>query len=265
MHRFIKLRRILSLMSIIILVSCSSIESNETTPKIRIAVSSNMQFPLKEIADAFEAESGVRCELIIGSSGKLAAQIIEGAPFDLFVSADMKYPDLIHSRGLALNTPTQYGSGRLVLWTMDNNYQNLSIDNLLDKNIKHVAIANPRTAPYGKAAEEFLRKVKLYDQITSKLVFGESISQANQFITSGTAEIGFTSLSVVLSNQMKDKGKWIEIDPNLYSPINQGVVLLKKKNSVQKYANQFFDFLFTDKAKNILIKYGYNVDLIKTK
>ncbi|MEZ7496298.1 molybdate ABC transporter substrate-binding protein [Leeuwenhoekiella aequorea] len=227
--------------------------------KLRIATAANMQFAIQQLTADFTARTGIECELVISSSGKLTAQIKEGAPYDLFVAADMNYPQAIYEAGFAQQKPEVYAYGKLVLWSY--NDESLPLLRMLtDSTINHIAIANPRTAPYGSAAIAVLNAQKLYDSISHKLVFGESISQTNQFITSGAADIGFTALAVVKSTNLKNKGNWAVIDQSLYDPIAQGVVILKKDKKSEKDAQAFYSYLFSAEGQNILKDFGYSVD-----
>ncbi|MBQ0735839.1 molybdate ABC transporter substrate-binding protein [Aquimarina celericrescens] len=232
---------------------CTSTNSR----KVTIATAANMQFVMKEIAAAFTQETGIDCDVIISSSGKLTAQIKEGAPYDVFISADTKYPKILYEKGFTSNIPKIYGYGTLVLWSFSENVP-LDINLLTQNQIEHIALANPKTAPYGTAAIEVLKHAKIYDQISEKLVFGESISQTNQFILSGAAQIGFTAKSVVLSPQMKGKGEWISIDSTSYTPIAQAAVIIKK-DKISDAAMKFYEFLFSTKSKEILENFGYLV------
>ncbi|MDW7693470.1 molybdate ABC transporter substrate-binding protein [Flammeovirgaceae bacterium SG7u.111] len=223
-----------------------------------IATAANMQFVMKELTQVFEAETSIPCQVSISSSGKLTAQIKEGAPFDIFLSADMKFPQELQENKLSLSEPSIYAYGELVLWGMGKIPP--SIENLSDEKVKHIALANPKTAPYGSAAEAVLMHFSLLEKVKDKLVFGESIAQTNQFISTGAAEMGFTAKSVVVSPQILGKGKWIAIDPSLYPPIAQGIVLLKNGKASKEQAQKFYDFLFSAKGKEILNKFGYSVD-----
>ena len=229
----------------------------ENRTKLTIAVAANMQFAMEELKQAFVEDTGIACETIIGSSGKLTAQIREGAPFDVFISADMKYPTELFKWQLTLEDPEIYAYGKLVLWSMVDNLKP-SIDLLTKDVISHIALANPKTAPYGAAAVEVLKRYKIWEDVKSKLVYGESIAQTNQFITSKAAEIGFTAKSVVLSPAMQHQGKWYELDQDIYPPIAQGIVLLRQRKSHHTDARKFRDFLFSIKGKNILNKFGYS-------
>ncbi len=226
--------------------------------KISVAVAANMQFAMEELAKQFADSSGIQCDLIVSSSGKLTAQIKEGAPFDVFVAANMKYPEEVAKNGKADSPPKEYAYGKLVLWSMVPEIDP-SLTRLADESIKHIAVANPKTAPYGEAALEVLNYYNLAGSVEQKLVFGESIAQTNQFITTQSAELGFTAMSVVLSPKMRNKGRWTAVDDRAYTPIKQGVVLIKGENRPSPAARQFYQFLFSPAAKKILQDYGYAV------
>lgn len=212
-----------------------------------------MQFAMDSLVKNFEFKTGIPCQTVVGSSGKLTAQIIAGAPYDVFVAADMKYPNNLYKQGLTFNEPKVYAQGTLISWTLNDSIIP-SIKYLENPEINHIALANPNTAPYGTAAMEVLGHYQLDEKLKNKLVFGESIAQTNQFIHSEAAEIGFTSLSTIKAPELKKRGTWIEIDQQFYKPIEQGVVILKNQH---KDAQQFYDFLFTEEAKQILNHFGY--------
>lgn len=245
----------IKLIAIIILFNgCNSPKKEILT----IATAANMQYAMTELTAVFKNETGILCQTIIGSSGKLTAQIKEGAPYDIFVSADMKYPNELNRLGFTEGKSVIYAFGNLVLWSSDKNITP-SIPLLTDKSINHIALANPMTAPYGVAAIEVLKENKIYEQVKSKLVFGESISQTNQFIISKAAEIGFTAKSVVMAKKMQGKGNWVKIDKNSYSPIAQGLVIIKNNREKYEDAQKFYNFLFSEKGKEILNNFGYSV------
>ncbi|UCS92383.1 molybdate ABC transporter substrate-binding protein [Echinicola marina] len=231
---------------------------NPSSSHLSIATAANMQYAMDKLVERFEEETGFECEIILGSSGKLTAQIMEGAPYDILVSADINYPRTVHEAGFAHQAPKVYALGKLVLWSMNEKFKP-DIEALSNLEIKHIALANPKTAPYGKAAMEFIKNRGLEQHLADKLVYGESISQCNQFILSGSAEMGFTAKSVVLSPQLKDKGHWMSIDPAMYSPIEQAVVLLKSSPEKMNMAVKFYEFLSSKTAKSILLDYGYDV------
>ncbi len=249
------MRKYLILLSIIVSIFVSNCNDNISQPLL-IATAANMQFAVPPLLKAFTETTGIPCEAIISSSGKLTAQIKSGAPYDVFLSADMKYPEALYQEGLTLNAPKIYTYGTLVLWsTSIPNTLNLEV--LSSPSIQHIALANPKTAPYGKSAMEVLQGLNILPTIKDKLVFGESIAQTNQFITSQVAEIGFTAKSVVVSSNIKEQGQWISIDTTLYTPIEQGIVVIKNTPNKQQEAQQFYDFILSKKGQVILEEYGY--------
>lgn len=225
--------------------------------KVLVAVAANAQYALKEIASRYEEETGNQIDLIIGSSGKLTAQIKAAAPFDVFLSADMDYPSALHRAGLSTSAPRIYAYGNIVLWTTkDLNPSDAQV--LLLPEVKKIAIANPRLAPYGEASVSLLKHYGLYEQVKPKLVYGESISQVSQYIASGVADIGFTAKPVVLSPAMKGRGKWTDADKDAYAPIAQGAILLKSSRQRNKAgAEQFYNYLYSAGAREVFQKYGY--------
>ena len=247
----------IAILLLALVFACNS--STKESSKITIAASANMQYALGPITAKFTEKTGIPCQLIFGSSGKHTAQITQGAPFDIFVSADMKYPSILYDKGFTSAPPEIYAYGKLILWTMDDGLP-VSIGKLNTSSINHIALANPKTAPYGQAAVEVLEKYGLLDSLKNKLVYGESIGQTNQFIYSKSAEIGFTAQSVVLAPEMKDKGKWVLVNDSDYNPITQGVVIIKQSNGKNQQANKFYNFLFSNDAKMILKDFGYSVD-----
>ena len=237
----------------------NSCQTTTNHNNIRIATAANMQFAIQAITKAFAEETNIKCEVIVSSSGKLTAQIKEGAPYDAFISADMKYPNQLYEDGFSHKPPKVYAKGKLVLWSMKKNIVP-SIALLQSQDINHIALANPKTAPYGKAAMQILDFYKLTNLLEEKLVYGESISQTNQFINLQAAEIGFTAKSVVSSPIMKGKGQWIEMPDSVYTPIEQGIILL---NESKEDAKLFYEFLFSEKGQRILEIYGYEVSSLK--
>ena len=232
---------------------------NNRAEKIAIATAANMQFAMKELSEAFTNQTGIDCDIIVSSSGKLTAQIKEGAPYDLFVSANMKYPEDLYQSGFTSKKPEIYAYGKLVLWSATEGIEP-KMEFLENPKIRHIALANPKTAPYGQAALDALKYFDLFEKVEKKLVYGESISQTNQFIISGSAQIGFTAKSVVRSPKIANKGLWAKVNKKSYTPIAQGVVMLKK-DKLSKNAEKFYDFLFSDHSKEILEKFGYQVSV----
>ncbi|GAB3990178.1 molybdate ABC transporter substrate-binding protein [Spirosoma daeguense] len=225
---------------------------------LRVAVAANAQFVMEQLKTAFQKKTGVEVEAIVNSSGKLTTQIQQGAPYDVFLSADMEYPQTLHKEGLTQAAPVVYAYGTLVLWTAGELPVSADLNVLSDPTVRHIAIANPAMAPYGEAAVTYLKSRKMLEKVQSKIVYGQSISQVNQYILSGSAEIGFTAKSVVLDPTLTKKGKWIELPQTSYPPIAQGVVVLKRTTQA-KATEQFMTFLRSAEARNILQKYGYRV------
>ena len=226
--------------------------------QLHVAVAANAQFVANKLKEAFKKETGIDAELTTSSSGKLTAQIEQGAPFNVFLSADMKYPEELYSKGLTTNKPQVYAYGTLVLWTLKNINLTSDLSILSNRNVQKIAIANPKLAPYGEAAVQALTKRNLLSRVQQKVVYGESIAQVNQYLLSGAADVAFTAKSVVLDSAVSNKGKWIEVSPKWYNPIAQGVVIIRQSDAKQmSAANKFYQFLFSKKAKDIFIKYGY--------
>lgn len=241
----------------LLFVACVAAHADPLT----VAVAANAEYVFNDLAAEFKKESGQDLKPIIGSSGKFVTQIMNGAPYDVFLSADMEFPEKLYKDGYAVAAPKAYARGALVVWTMkdlDLRTWQSTMNTASGANVIKIAVANPQTAPYGRETMKALAKVKLDQSLASKLVFGESIAQTNQYIFSAVADMGFTAKSVVLSPDMKGKGKWIEVPRDLYDPIAQGVVILKHGQETNpKAAQEFYTFLYSEKARTILERYGY--------
>jgi len=227
---------------------------------LTVAVAANVQYAFEELKGEFTKDTGVEVKAVYASSGKITAQVEGGAPFDLFVSADMDYPQALEKEGMAYNSTKVYAYGKLVLWTMSDVDLSLGVESLVQETVRKIAIATPKTAPYGRGAVNALKYYGIYPKVSSKLVYGESIAQASQFISTRAADAGFTAKSIVMAKNMQGKGKWVEVDSKAYDPIAQGAVILKhaRKNDLAA-AQKLFDFLFSDKARAIFEKYGYTL------
>ena len=225
---------------------------------LTVAVAPNVKYAFDDLQAEFKKETGIDITPVFSSSGKITAQVRHGAPFDIFMSADMGFPETLYKNGYAAEPPRIYVYGALVLWTMKDLDMGKGVELLKDSIVKKVAMANPRAAPYGKEAIKVLKYYKLYDTVEPKLVYGEDVSQTSLYIASRAADIGLTAKSVVVSPEMKGKGKWIEIKKESYDPIAQGVVILKHGRVTNAVAAQrFHDFLFSPKARAIFEHYGY--------
>jgi molybdate transport system substrate-binding protein len=235
-------------------LSCAAQKS-----QIRVAAATDLQTTLPEIAAAFEARTGTHVEFVFGSSGNFFAQIQNGAPFDLFLSADNDYPRKLEDSGLALpNTRVVYGLGRIALWMSRDSPCDPRRETwkcLSDSGVKKIAIANPAHAPYGRAAVASLRAAGLYDQLKDKLVLGENISQAAQFVQSGNAQAGIVAYSLALSPAMRN-GKWWEIPSELHPAIEQSAVILKSAKN-QLATRAFLIFVTQGPGRAVLERYGF--------
>lgn len=233
-----------------------------TAGEINIAVAANVSYAIDELKAEFaKTNPDTKVQVTLGSSGKLTAQIKNGAPYGLFVSANMKYPQALYDDKIAITKPIVYAQGALAYLSVKKQDFSKGITLLEDDKIIKIAIANPKTAPYGKATIEALKNAKIYDAVKSKFVYGESISQTVSYAVTA-AEIGIIAKSSLYSSKMsqyKENINWAPIDPALYTPIKQGIVLLKYGENNQKY-QAFYDFILSDKAKAIFIKYGYSVE-----
>jgi molybdate transport system substrate-binding protein len=213
--------------------------------ELRVSAAADLQFVFQEVSARFQKETGHKVEFTFGSSGNFFSQIQNGAPFDMFFSADVDYPAKLEAAGLVEpGTLYQYATGRIALWVrkgspIDIN-QGLAI--LADARVRKISIANPEHAPYGRAAVAAMRHEKVYDKVRDRLVLGENISQAAQFVESGNADIGILALSLVLAPPLKSEGKYYEIPTSLYPAIDQAVVILKSSKQ-KSVARQFLSFL----------------------
>jgi len=227
---------------------------------LRIAAASDLQFALADLATQYEKESGAKLAITYGSSGNFFAQIQNGAPFDLFFSADVAYPRKLVEAGYAdADSFVIYAYGHLVIWLPSDSPIDLTAAGfraLLDPRIQKIAIANPEHAPYGRAAIVALRDTGIYDQVKSKLVLGENISQAAQFVLSGSAQAGIIARSLALSPPMKS-GKRYELSDWHIPPLEQAAVILKSSPNRQA-ASAFLEFLKTPAAHTIFARYGYS-------
>ncbi|HET8707133.1 MAG TPA: molybdate ABC transporter substrate-binding protein, partial [Pseudomonadales bacterium] len=227
--------------------------------EIQVAVAANFAGPLKSIAAEFEKETGHKVVIAPDATGKLYAQIKNGAPFEILLSADQETPTKLAKEGNAdASTQFTYGIGKLVLWSAKADYVDSKGEILNANEFTHLAIANPKTAPYGAAAVEVLKKRGLYDAIYPKLVQGENIAQTYQFISTGNAELGFVALSQVAKDGKISEGSGWIVDPNLYSPIKQDAILLSKGKG-HKAAESFLFYLQSVKTKAAIHTFGYEI------
>ncbi|TLY28572.1 MAG: molybdate ABC transporter substrate-binding protein [Nitrospirae bacterium] len=228
---------------------------------LTIAAASDLNFAFKDLVGEFEKKSGVRVKLSLGSSGNFFSQISNGAPFTLYFSADIRYPQRLEEAGLVVpGSLYKYAVGRIVLWAPIGSKVDVQkgLDALMDPAVKKIAIANPKHAPYGRAAVAAMEHFKVYDRVKDKIVLGENISQAAQFVESGACDIGIVALSLALAPSMKAAGKYWEIPIEAHPPLEQGaVILMGSKN--QESAKRFLEFLKGSQGQEIMQRYGFTL------
>jgi molybdate transport system substrate-binding protein len=226
---------------------------------ITIAAAADLTFAFKEVVPEFEKETGDSVKLAFGSSGNFFAQIKNGAPYDIFFSADIGYPKKLEAAGLTEpGTMYEYAVGKIVLWVLNQSPVDLSkgLSILTDTRINKIAIADPAHAPYGRAAVDALKNDKLYDAVKGKLVQGENIAQTAQFVQSGSADIGILALSLALAPTLQKQGRYEEIPDTLYPPIEQAAVVLKASKE-KRAAEAFITFLKKSETIALMKRYGF--------
>lgn len=244
------------LLFLFILLSTTAVFAQERTT---IVVAANLKTAMDSIAKIYRLENPKETiQISYGASGKFYEQITNGAPFDVFFSADMNYPNKLKESHFAISKVKLYAIGRIAIWSkkMDPNIQKMN--SLLDPKVKKISIANPVTAPYGAKAVESMKFYKMYNKLKPNLVYGENIAQTAQFVAFGAADIGIIALSDVLSPTMKkEHGKHYVIPQESHKPLQQGCVILKhgKGNAT---ATKFYDYISSSKAKTILKYFGYS-------
>ena len=226
---------------------------------LNLALSANVSYAIKPLIKEFNTlHPNIKVRVIVASSGKLTAQIENGAPYDIFMSADMKYPNALYASTKAVSKPRVYAKGSLSILSVKEHDFSQGLEILRAKEISKIAVANPKTAPYGKASFEALENAGLLKKIKKKLVYGESASQTLSY-TISAVDIGFVATSSLFSSKLQKFKKgvhWEEVDKSLYEPIQQGIVLLKKAKNKQ-YAQDFYNFILSKRAQKIFINYGY--------
>lgn len=257
-NRGIHAVRMVRLLFSLLLLSATFTSAAET---LRIAAAANLVYALDALNAAFRTENpGVRLDVSIGSSGNLLAQITHGAPYDVFLSADLEYPKALIAAGQAdAKTLVPFARGKLVLWTTR---PELALTNIADvvtnPAVRKLALANLTNAPYGRAAQQVLDRLGLGEAARPKLVVGENISQTAQFVSAGGADAGFVALSLVLSPKLTDRGHWLEVPAADYAPLWQGAVLTRR-GTTRPAAHRYLAFLQSPTARKVLERFGYGV------
>jgi molybdate transport system substrate-binding protein len=255
------MRTAVRVLAIVLILCCVVRETQAQGQEIRVAAAADLKFAMGELAQSFEKRTGTKIDVNYGSSGNFFSQLQNGAPFDLFFSADIEYPRKLEGDGLAEpGTLYPYAVGRIVIWMPPESkvdVSKLGWNALLDASVQKIAIANPEHAPYGRAAVEALHKAGIYEQLKAKLVYGENISQAAQFVQSGNAQAGIVAMSLAVSPGMKDGKSW-EIPADMHPAIEQGAILLKAAKN-KGAAQAFLDFVKSMEGVAILAKYGFTM------
>ncbi len=226
---------------------------------LTVVGAASLRFAMEDVAREFERHHpSNKIDIVFSSSGKAYAQITNGAPYDIFFSADMDYPEKLHSEGYALESVQQYAVGRLVIWQRRGGPVDLikGIAGLDNPAIQRLAIANPELAPYGAAAKEALVKQGLWEKLTPRMVMGENISQTAHFAASGAAQAGLIAYALALSEDMQRSGEFVLVDESLHSPMPLGFVILKNAKN-NPLAQKFAAFILSPDGKKLLSRYGF--------
>jgi molybdate transport system substrate-binding protein len=243
---------------LIIILALLSCTATSFAQSLKVAVAANLQGVIKVLGKDFKDKTGIEIEPIIGSSGNLSTQIKNGAPYDVFLSADMGFPENLYKEGFSTKEPEVYAYGSLVICSTSDIGFEIWERVLLSDRVKKIAIANPAIAPYGKAAEEALKQKGILVDIKPKVVYGESIAQVNTYITTGVVDVGFTTQALIKDAEGKTKLYWKVVDPKSYTPIEQGMIIIKQSKE-NKNAEKFYQYILSPAAKAILKEYGYGV------
>ena len=229
--------------------------------EVAVAAASDLNFAIKELIAEYEKQSGHHVKLSLGSSGNFYAQLQQGAPFDLYFSADIGYPKKLEEAGLTVRgTLYRYALGRVVLWAPKTSPLDVAkgLGVLRDPGIRKIAIANPKHAPYGRAAVAAMEHAQVYADVKDRLVLGENISQAAQFIESGACDVGIIALSLAMAPAMKSAGNYWEIPADNHAPLEQGAVIMKQSKN-QEVARQFLEFMKGARGQEIMTRYGFTL------
>jgi molybdate transport system substrate-binding protein len=248
-------------LSLIALLAVGFVSQLSWAQEITVAAAADLQFAMQDVAARFQKETGKTVNVTYGSSGNFFQQIQNGAPFDMFFSANLDYPKKLEAAGLIEpGSFYPYANGKIVIWVKDESRLDLKsgMQVLLDPSVKKIAVANPQHAPYGQAAVAAMQKANIYEKVKDRFVLGENISQTASFVVSGAADVGIVALSLALSPNMKDKGRYAEVPGTEYPPIAQACVILKSSRN-KETAGQFLSYFKSDAVGDVLRTYGFDV------
>ena len=234
-------------------------QSVQAEERITIAAAADLKFALDEIVVLFKrAHPSAQIETIYGSSGNFSTQIRQGAPYDLYFSADIAYPRALKAEGFGSSEVQTYGVGRIVLWSQSRDASKMTLADLADPSILKIAIANPQHAPYGKRAEEALKTAGVWEKVEAKLVYGENIAQTAQYVQSGNAQVGVIALSLALSPELAKQGNYGLIPDKLHQPLEQGYIITKRAAD-NSLAREFARFIASKESRATMKRYGFGL------
>jgi len=250
----VRVSRVASLFTLTLALATSA-----RAQQLTVAAAADLQSAMQELTARFQKETGTAVRVAYGSSGNFYQQLLNGAPFDLFFSANLDYPKKLEAAGLTEpGSFYRYANGKIVIWVEKDSTIDLrgGLKTLLNPGIKKIAIANPEHAPYGQAAVAALKQEGIYDQVSARFVTGENISQTASFVASGAADVGIIALSLALSSDLRDKGRYVAIPADDYPPIEQACVIMRSSKA-KAAAQKFLDFLRGSEAQKLLRSYGF--------
>ncbi|MDG1332024.1 MAG: molybdate ABC transporter substrate-binding protein [Crocinitomicaceae bacterium] len=243
--------------TLLVVLSAGGCSPSNEQDKLTVVVAASAQFAFRDIAEEFSKNNNVAVDIITGSSGKLTTQILYGAPYDILVSANMHYVEVLENSEKTHGEPFVYGCGVPIVWTMNAEFDLDSIASYFClPDVERIAIADPKNAPYGEVAVKYLKSLGIYEKVKGKLVFGESISQVNEYVLNKTVDVGITAKSIVASPKLKGKGFYRELGEDFY--IDQGMALINTKTT-HDLKTKFKAFVQSEEGVNILESYGYKL------
>lgn len=241
-----------------LIIACSVLfTASSHAEKVTIAAAADLKFAMDEIAAMFkQAHPDDQVDIVYGSSGKFHSQIQNGAPYDLYFSADIVFARKLAKAGFAASEVKPYGIGRIVLWSTGMDARKMTLASLTDPKIARIAIANPKHAPYGKRAEEALRASGLWEKVEPKLIYGENIAHTAQFVQTGNAQAGIIALALALNPELAKRGGYWLIPDKLHAPLEQGFIITKRAEG-NPAAKKFADYMSSKPARAVMRKYGF--------
>lgn len=248
------------LVKALLLISIFLTSTLANAEPLTVAFAANLKYVFDDLAAEFKKQTGIDIQSVANASGKIATQVRNGAPYDVFMSADMEFPEGLYKDGYATTSPKAYAYGQMILWTRKDVDLSKGVAGLADASVGKVAIVNPKVGPFGRQAIKALEYYKVRGAVETKLVYGETITQVGQFVDSQAADVGFVAKSIVVAPEIVGKDKWVDVPTESYDAMAQGVVILKhgsETNGVS--ARKFYGFVQSDKARAIFAKNGYKL------